>query len=74
MDIVHVANKLKVAVHKRCPDTVVESADVCEYLIYLSVPKAGGDGMLLGVTETEEAAEAIASTLNLVLSLAHTHS
>lgn len=72
--VLPVASKLKVAVHPNCKDSPTgDGSKVCEYLVYLSVPKAGGDGLLLGVTETEEAAEAIASTLNLVLSNAHNH-
>lgn len=78
MDIVHVANKVKVSVHKNCPTGDTAPLDtsghpVCEFLIYLTVPKAGGDGMLLGVCETEEAAETITSALNTVFGLIHTH-
>lgn len=62
-ELVPVKNRLKAAVH----------TNNGEFLVYLSVPAAGGDGLLLGVTETEEAAEAIASQLNLVFGLVHTH-
>lgn len=63
MDVVPVKNRLKAAVH----------TNNGEFLVYLSVPVAGGDGLLLGVTETEEAAEAIASQFNSLFGLTHTH-
>ncbi len=75
-DPVHVVNKIKATVHSNCqakdPGNA-RSEIVCEYLVYLTVPKAGGDGILLGVSETPEAAEAIASALNSVFGLVHTH-
>lgn len=71
MDIVPANLKVKVTVHTHC--TGPEGSPPCEYLVYLAVPKAGGDGLLLGVTETSEAAEHIASALNSVIGLAHTH-
>jgi hypothetical protein len=79
-EVVPVANKVKVSVHKNCvtPENVLPQHDdgsqtKCEHLVYLSVPKAGGDGILLGVTESAEAAEQIASALNFVFGLVHTH-
>lgn len=70
-DIVRTANKVKAVVHKHCPD---ESGDTkCEHLVYLTVPAAGGDGLLIGVTETELAAETIASALNSMFGFVHTH-
>jgi hypothetical protein len=75
-EIVHVANKVKATVHSNCqfkePGNV-QSEMVCEYLVYLAVPKMGGDGLLLGVTETSEAADAIASALNSIFGMVHTH-
>ena len=41
-----------------------------EHLIFLEVPAAGGDGMLLGVVDSLEAAKAIASALRSLLSRA----
>lgn len=80
-EVVHVANKIKAIVHRNCvtPDNALHAGEDnginerCEFLVYLSVPKAGGDGILLGVAETEEAAETIASAFNFVFSLVHTH-
>ena len=76
MDVVHAKNQIKVTVHKNCvPDgTPGETiSERCEYLVYLTVPKMGGDGLLIGVTETPEAAETIASALNTVFGFVHTH-
>jgi hypothetical protein len=74
---VHVVNKIRATVHTDCHEIVAGdgtgTTQHCEYLVYLTVPKAGGDGILLGVSETPEAAEAIASALNSVFGLAHTH-
>lgn len=75
---VPVANKLKAVVQKQCQpitdldDNVIGERD-CEHLVYLTVPAAGGDGLLLGVTDSEQAAEAIASSFNLLFGTAHTH-
>lgn len=44
-----------------------------EHLIFLEVPAAGGDGMLLGVVDSLEAAKAIASALRSLLSRAGTN-
>jgi hypothetical protein len=70
-DIVRTANKVKATVHVNC--TGPHGSEPCEHLVYLSVPKMGGDGLLLGVTETPEAAEAITSALNSVFGFVHTH-
>lgn len=75
-DIVPIANKVRVSVSKNCtaiPQIDGAAVEACEHLIYLTVPRMGGDGILLGVTETAEAAETIASALSLLLSTAHTH-
>lgn len=75
-DPVRVANKVKATVHRDCHEVVAGDGagkEHCEYLVYLSVPKAGGDGILLGVSETPEAADAIASALNSVFGMVHTH-
>jgi hypothetical protein len=76
-EVIPVSNKIKVSVHKNCPDgfdgDVYREPPPCEYLVYLAVPKVGGDGLLLGVTETEEAAETIASAISLLFSTMHTH-
>lgn len=79
--IVPVAQRVKATVHRNCVGSDNARAagedngatEKCEFLVYLAVPSAGGDGILLGVAETEGAAETIASVLNSVLSLAHAH-
>ncbi len=59
---------VRVEVQERCQGTWP-----CEHLISLTAPAAGGDGMLLGVVESKQAAEAIASSLSKLLALISDH-
>lgn len=47
---------IQVRVEKNCP----LGREACEHLLSIAVPSAGGDGMLLGVVDSEEAAHKIA--------------
>lgn len=55
---------VKVSMETNCPN----GYPPCEHLIWLRVPAAGNDGMLLGAVESRLAAETITAALDKILS------
>jgi len=72
MAVVLYSNKIAVRIHKNCT-TDGSQVERCEHLVYLAIPSAGGDGLLLGVVETEQAAEVIASAFTSLFGSMHSH-